>query len=146
MFLRSREAMSNNKGFTLIELMVVIAVIGILAAIIVPRFTGVRESAVEADGESLLRNIQSGLEMYITDHFEFGDNVDLYDAEGIDKIFDYTGNYIDVGEPGDWDIYGETEYDSFIGDGTKYQIYLTHDPTGVLLKLDHSEGISREDN
>ncbi|MFP4199683.1 MAG: type IV pilin protein, partial [Halanaerobium sp.] len=54
----------GNKGFTLIELLVVIAVLGILAGIAVPRMTGITDRANEAEVESNLRNIKTGLEMY----------------------------------------------------------------------------------
>ena len=45
MIQRSRENLKNKKGFTLIELIVVIVIIGILAAIVIPRLSGFTATA-----------------------------------------------------------------------------------------------------
>lgn len=51
---RSINMLRNKKGFTLIELIVVLAVLAIIMAIAVPRFTGVREQAkIDADMATL---------------------------------------------------------------------------------------------
>ncbi len=54
----------NKKGFTLIELVVVIAILGILAALAIPRFTGTRVSANTQTVISNLRSIESAVELY----------------------------------------------------------------------------------
>jgi type IV pilus assembly protein PilE len=56
--------MRRPNGFTLIELMIVVVVIGILAAIAVPKFTNSVRSSKEAEAKSLLRQIFTLEERY----------------------------------------------------------------------------------
>lgn len=60
--------MKNNKGFTLIELMIVIAIIGILAAVGYPAYTSSVKKANRADGiDSLLALAGRMEEFYMND-------------------------------------------------------------------------------
>jgi type IV pilus assembly protein PilA len=61
----------NKKGFTLIELMIVIAIIGILAAIAIPQFASYRQKSYNSAAQSDLRNVKTNLEAFYADYQEY---------------------------------------------------------------------------
>ena len=58
----------NRKGFTLIELLTVVVIIGILAAIAIPKFANTKEKAYVASMKSDLRNLVTAEEAYFADN------------------------------------------------------------------------------
>jgi type IV pilus assembly protein PilA len=67
----------NNKGFTLIELMIVVAIIGVLAAIAIPNFLNYQCKAKQSEAKSGLGTIRTAQEAYFAEHdtysYEAGD-------------------------------------------------------------------------
>lgn len=62
----------KQKGFTLIELMIVIAVIGVLAAIALPSYQDYVERARRADAKAALLSVQLAQEKYRANNVSYG--------------------------------------------------------------------------
>ncbi len=60
--------MRGNKGFTLVELMIVVIIVGILAAVAIPMYQGATERAKASEAVAALGTIRGAMRVYYAEH------------------------------------------------------------------------------
>ncbi len=94
----------NNKGFTLIELIIVTIILGVLAAVAVPRYMGTVSNAEAAAEQKTVAALRAAVENYATQKFleegRWSYPSNPFDYVEVDGYIDYVGGY--QPQPGDW--------------------------------------------
>lgn len=70
-----KKMLNNKKGFTLIELMIVVAIIGILAAIAIPNFMNYQCKARQSEAKTALGTLRTLQEAYYAQYDTYTDNL-----------------------------------------------------------------------
>ncbi len=73
-----RQARPSRSGaaFTLVEVLIVVVVLGILAAIVVPQFAGASDSARNATAGEIVRTVQQQIALHRAKHGQFPNTID----------------------------------------------------------------------
>ena len=87
--------LKNRKGFTLVELLIVVAIIGILAAIAIPQFGAYRRRAYNSAATSDLTNIRTTEEVMMAEYQDYG-NTRTTAIPGLRQYQDYGSAAINI--------------------------------------------------
>ena len=66
----------ENKGFSLVELMVAVGIIGVMSSVAVPKYQKFRAKAAQAEAQATLSSIYTLQQLYFTENDEYADAAD----------------------------------------------------------------------
>ncbi len=96
MLLKLRQRMaSEESGFTLVELLVVMLILGLLAAIAIPAFFNQRDKAKDAGAKEMARTSETAMETYATDNNGVYTGVTPAALNGIENSINTTSSTTD---------------------------------------------------
>ncbi len=89
--------MYSKRGFTLIELVVIIVVLGILAAVAIPKLFNVTKEAEKSAVASMVSNLESALSIYVAKQFVDGQPIVVHNP--FDDLANTPSNYLGSQDP-----------------------------------------------
>jgi len=114
---------TNEHGFTIVELLIVIVVIGVLASVSVVAFNGVRARAIDSEKASETSTIKKKLELFKVKNGYYPCYTDVAGANGV-TLLDIPLDGLQTAEQESW-ITGLTGSAGSAGNGTKGYVITT---------------------
>ena len=159
--INSNKNVIQEKGFTLVELMIVVAIIGILAAIAIPNFRNYQMKAKSAEAKTNIGSIRTSLEAYEAEYDTFLGNLSYpgvamgtkttwtttdanaanFSVMGFNPSGQVYFGYTINGTTTNFEIVGTADIDSdgaVVAEGTTYANALTVNNNNSIYHLDES--------
>ena len=131
-----KKKLRNQFGFSLVELMITIIIIGILAAAAIPIYKGQVNRAKAAEADAALGTIRTSLRIYYAEHNTYPTAADSAAVTSLSigiGASDLDGTY-----------FSTTDFTYHSNDGVSYEIYATGsgEQAGINRKLNNSGTLS----
>src|SRR3954451_1738511 len=88
---------TNRGGFTLVEILIVVIILGILAAIVIPQFTSASQDARKNSLTSQLQTLRSQIELYKLQHLDALPTTLVGGSPAWDQLTNRTDNAGNIG-------------------------------------------------
>jgi len=105
MLLKLRQRMARDEsGFTLVELLVVMLILGLLIAVAIPTFFNQKQKANDADSKAMAHTAQTAVETYATDNNGAYTGATLAALQNIESTIDATVSFVGAPTATDYHI------------------------------------------
>lgn len=105
MLLKLRQRMAREEsGFTLVELLVVMLILGILIAVAIPTFFNQKQKANDADSKAMAHTVQTAIETFATDHNGSYVGATIPLLQGIEGTIDASAGLVGAPTATDYEI------------------------------------------
>ena len=130
---KKEKNMKTSKGFTLVELVIVIVIVGILSIVAVPIYRGYTRKAMASEGKALVGSVQTSQKIYFAEYGNFYDGVNMLATSDYDATVD-----VDARANKYFKTYAITT-NNVAGDGANFTASTTADTasgaTGITISL-----------